>query len=195
VHRAATAVLLLALALALAAPAGAQEDDATTICHATGDPQAPYVQLVVDPAELLVHLDHEDDLIPAPARGCPTAAVPTPTQTTTAPAPTATAAPALTAAPPGPTPVPTAEVVQDDAIPAPELPPVRVRPHRIPAARRPPVAQVLAGRFTGTSPSAAVAVPRQAPLPMTGSEAWLVAAMGLGLLMAGSGLRLRFTRA
>ncbi len=42
-----------------------------SICHATGNATNPYTQTTLDFNELHVHSDHKDDLIPAPADGCP----------------------------------------------------------------------------------------------------------------------------
>jgi hypothetical protein len=42
-----------------------------TICHATGRTSNPYVSITVDASSLGGHDDHEDDIIPAPAGGCP----------------------------------------------------------------------------------------------------------------------------
>ena len=40
-----------------------------TVCHATGDPAAPYQLLTVSSAELEEHLGHPNDFGPAPAGG------------------------------------------------------------------------------------------------------------------------------
>jgi len=42
-----------------------------TVCHATGDAANPYEQITVSGAELTTHLGHADDIMPAPAGGCP----------------------------------------------------------------------------------------------------------------------------
>jgi hypothetical protein len=42
-----------------------------TVCHATGDAANPYEKLTVSGAELTTHLGHADDIMPAPAGGCP----------------------------------------------------------------------------------------------------------------------------
>ena len=46
-------------------------DGKLTICHATGDATTPYDEITLDFNELTAHADHQDDLIPAPAGGCP----------------------------------------------------------------------------------------------------------------------------
>jgi hypothetical protein len=42
-----------------------------TICHANGSTTTPYDQITISFAELIAHADHPDDIIPAPAGGCP----------------------------------------------------------------------------------------------------------------------------
>ena len=42
-----------------------------TICHATGDTANPYNEITIDFNELTAHIDHKDDVIPAPVDGCP----------------------------------------------------------------------------------------------------------------------------
>jgi hypothetical protein len=42
-----------------------------TICHAVGDVASPYTELVLAVNELPAHSKHQDDIIPAPAMGCP----------------------------------------------------------------------------------------------------------------------------
>ncbi|HEY5158176.1 MAG TPA: hypothetical protein VII93_09480, partial [Anaerolineales bacterium] len=64
------------------APAGgcpaslvAVSDANITICHATGDTANPYEAITVTSAQLDEHSGHPNDLIPAPANGCPTSPV------------------------------------------------------------------------------------------------------------------------
>jgi hypothetical protein len=45
---------------------------ATTVCHATGNPENPYEEVIVNSTELAVHVGHASDIIPAPVGGCPT---------------------------------------------------------------------------------------------------------------------------
>src|SRR5205085_2202997 len=71
-------LLPAALVMLMAAPSGASAQ-VTVICHATGDPAAPYQQLALQPADTLEHLTHADDLVPAPEGGCPAQAVAEPT--------------------------------------------------------------------------------------------------------------------
>ncbi len=49
-----------------------------TICHATGSASNPYVVITISTNGLNGHGDHEGDIIPMPAGGCPTAPVTTP---------------------------------------------------------------------------------------------------------------------
>jgi hypothetical protein len=44
----------------------------TTICHKVSSAKKPYVKLVVGTRALKAHMKHADDIIPAPAAGCPT---------------------------------------------------------------------------------------------------------------------------
>lgn len=46
------------------------------ICHATDDSSAPYALLSLGLGELPEHTKHTDDLIPAPAEGCPNEVIP-----------------------------------------------------------------------------------------------------------------------
>jgi hypothetical protein len=63
----------LALAGCKSAGAAAQLNDGTLrICRATGDAASPYEEITLDFHELVVHADHEGDLIPTSADGCPT---------------------------------------------------------------------------------------------------------------------------
>jgi len=43
-----------------------------TICHATGSKTHPYNEITVSVNGLNGHANHPDDIIPAPASGCPT---------------------------------------------------------------------------------------------------------------------------
>jgi len=50
-----------------------KSNEKVTICHATGSSTNPFVQITISKNGLNGH-DHHDDIIPAPAGGCPTAA-------------------------------------------------------------------------------------------------------------------------
>jgi hypothetical protein len=67
-----------------------------TICHATGSAANPYNEIVIDFNALRGHGTHKNDLIPAPAGGCPAAASRTVTISTK---PTITATASLTVTP------------------------------------------------------------------------------------------------
>jgi hypothetical protein len=74
---AALSVFVLA-ALSIAACGGSAiaaplNDGKLTICHATGNATTPYDEITLDFNGLSAHVDHKDDLIPAPAAGCPKA--------------------------------------------------------------------------------------------------------------------------
>ena len=47
-------------------------NDKVTICHATGSKKNPYTEITVSVNGLNGHDQHEGDIIPAPAGGCPT---------------------------------------------------------------------------------------------------------------------------
>lgn len=50
--------------------------DTISICHATGDADAPYELLTLTANDLTAHSTHSDDIIPAPAEGCPDELIP-----------------------------------------------------------------------------------------------------------------------
>ncbi|HEY8638019.1 MAG TPA: hypothetical protein VIL64_02165, partial [Solirubrobacteraceae bacterium] len=54
-----------------------------TICHATGSSTNPYVEITISRNGLNGHGKHADDIIPAPAGGCPTSATTPVTGSTT----------------------------------------------------------------------------------------------------------------
>lgn len=167
-----------ALLMVLAAPSGAAAQ-VMTICHATGDPNTPYQQIDLQPADTIGHLTHEHDLVPAPPGGCPAQLVPEPTAE----------------------PDPQADIVPT-ATPAPAAPAPRRRgTRRRRQARRTPrqdQASAPAGSTAPATPAAgplsATAVLEGQTLPMTGQDIPAVALMGLGFLLAGAGLRLRYAR-
>ena len=184
---------IIALLLAAAPSATAQAQDQVTICHATGSAENPYVQMTLDSTAMLEHINHEDDLVPAPAEGCPATAVVDPEDT---PVPTATPTPAV--ATPAPTPAPT-------RTPRPRRPRNDRKRDRDRDDRRDRDRddgavrgqQESGGGSGGTAPMLTAAPqPAQASatgtqdLPMTGAEIWLIGAFGIGFLLSGSGLRL-----
>jgi hypothetical protein len=62
-------VLVLLTTVVLAACSAATP---TSYCHATGDPANPYQEISADSTNANAHLEHEADLWPVPANGCPT---------------------------------------------------------------------------------------------------------------------------
>ena len=67
-------LVLAALTMAACGSSGISDqlnDGKLTICHATGNAVNPYDEITLDFNELTAHVDHKDDLIPAPAGGCP----------------------------------------------------------------------------------------------------------------------------
>jgi LPXTG-motif cell wall-anchored protein len=166
-------LLPVTIAILLAAPATAR-GQATTICHATGDPNTPYQQIDVAPEASIEHLQHADDIVPAPAEGCPAQLV-TDEVDPAAPLPTVTAAP------------------QPDVVPTPQArkprPRARKRRRAQPAPPRPASQAAPAVSQGDLGPTATV---HSDSLPMTGAEIPAIALMGLGFLLAGAGLRLRY---
>jgi len=68
-----------------------------TICHATGSEKNPYVEITISTqGELNGHLPHHDDIIPAPAEGCPGVAGGASVETTPSASPTPTPIPSET---------------------------------------------------------------------------------------------------
>lgn len=54
-------------------PSAVGEDRKVTICHATGSQTNPYEQITISENAVPAHQNnHRDDIIPAPAEGCPT---------------------------------------------------------------------------------------------------------------------------
>jgi hypothetical protein len=160
-------ILLLLALLAFPPSAGAQEQVA--ICHATGDPAAPFSLIEIATDDLGAHLEHEEDIVPAPDAGCPVAAQATPTPAYGLPTVTAT-----------PVPLEDDGVQESDIVP-PDSP--APRPPRDVAAPTSGTAEPLAA----SAPAIAIA---SAPLPATGAEVWLTGLFGLSFLVAGAGLRL-----
>jgi hypothetical protein len=73
--------LIVIIALIMAACSSLKADlqgnnGQIAICHAASDTANPYEQISVDFNELVTHGDHPNDLIPAPAEGCPKTIVP-----------------------------------------------------------------------------------------------------------------------
>lgn len=67
-------MVLLAFTVAACSGAGMDvpvNDGNLTICHATGNTATPYDEITLNFNDLASHADHVDDLVPAPATGCP----------------------------------------------------------------------------------------------------------------------------
>ena len=205
------AVLLSSLLLAAAAaPASAQST--ITLCHATGAASVPYVVAVVPVDNPLGHDAHPDDLIPAPASGCPstvaTYGVPTPAPTA---APTAAPADGTTICHAVRGGYVTLTVSEQglrehrgharDRIPAPAggcpayTPPTAPVDRDAPPAPAAPTGGALPTRTSqgATAPRRRAAVTRAADgtLPMTGDDdSALILLVGAGLILMGTGGRL-----
>ncbi len=61
---------IVALTL-LASCASVSATASSTVCHATGDAENPYEEVIVTTTELNEHLGHPNDINPAPFTGCP----------------------------------------------------------------------------------------------------------------------------
>ena len=173
-------LLLLCLALAVT-PSSAQAQAA--ICHATGSPAQPFVAMNLAADDLFDHLDHADDLIPAPAGGCPAVDVPDPAATDDPEEPQG-AGPGST---PDVIPTPTAPTVTATATATATATPVQAA-DGAPEADDGGAVLGQGGRDATTRAGAAAALNR---LPLTGSETWLIGLAGFGLLLAGLGLSLQ----
>lgn len=142
------------------------------ICHRNTD--GTYRRESVGREDLKGHDGHKNDLIPAPNGTCPgleAEATPAPTSTSTAaPDPTRTAVPGPTRTS---TPEPTATATPTPA-----------------ADDDNSEGGVLSGSGGGGTSSPPAVGTTAEELPFTGFELWLIATAGLGLAMAGLGLRL-----
>ena len=68
-------LVVVAQVLVLALLAGCNGAVPTAVCHATGDPATPYQEVTVDATTWKDHINHPNDIYPAPADGCPTTQV------------------------------------------------------------------------------------------------------------------------
>ena len=201
-----------ALTMVGASPAIATEVQGhtpVTICHATSSETNPYVTITVDDdsVKLQGHLAHEDDIIPAPAAGCPGPAVVVPPVEPPVVVPPVVVPPVEPPVVTDPPPVlecAEGEEVSGDFcapadLPCPgqdSCPPLIVPPVEPPVVAVPPVAPPVAV----TPPvQAALSVVPPAPLARTGAaeelantgfNGWPLAA-GAALLLLGGGLLLR----
>ena len=170
----------------------------TTICHATGSATNPYVTITISNNALPAHMRHQDgrDIIPAPAGGCPTGQqtqteqppgtteqTPPPTTTETqtpAPATSETTAPATQQQP-------AAQVLGQTVTGS---SPSKSGPTSTPAG------SVLGATTSGSSPSASASpaatgtrASSSSSLPFTGTDAIIVAILGLAALLLGVTMR------
>lgn len=156
------ALAFLAAAACAATPVAAHAQAAVTLCHATGNPAAPYLLLTVSGPELELHIEHADDIVPAPAGGCPAVAEDS-------------------------DPVPAG-----DEIPAPSATAQPRAPRRRARARtraRQRAAAAPAAPAAASPSASAKTTPAMTGLPLTGVRSDLVFSAGIGLLLAGFGLR------
>ena len=158
----------------------------TTLCHATGSDTNPYVEITISNRAVKAHARHQDgeDIIPAPAGGCPGPA------SASAPEVVGTALGTVLGLgdEPAPQPSSTAPAAGEEAAPG----------------DGPTVLGVSEGRDApATEPAAATAAETggsddddSGSLPFTGLELVLLVAIGAALLLAGLTIRrLRATRA
>ncbi|MGY2082601.1 hypothetical protein [Blastococcus sp. SYSU DS0539] len=71
-----TLALMLLSLLVTAGTSSAAPPGKITICHSTGSAENPYVSITVSEKALAGHVEHGDDIIPAPPTGCPTSTTP-----------------------------------------------------------------------------------------------------------------------
>ena len=177
---------------------------AVWLCQATGD--GAYVRVSVLPERLTEYRRNPNNIVPAPAGGCPVSVGVglEPPPTTAAPAPPPVAAPVPAAPAPAPAPPARTPPPVESTPPAPATQPV-------PAPRATPPAEIGEPATAPTSPQGAVkavtasggATVRRAStatgpvpatlaqLPNTGNETALLLFLGADLLLLGAGLRLR----
>ena len=174
------------------APAAAKKPDAAkdkgrdkvTICHATGSETNPYVTITIAEPAVRAHERHQDgeDIIPAPAEGCPggttTAAAPRTASSFGIAAPVAPATPAA----PGSRMTPRAMVLGETLSGGPALADVEDEEAAV-AAETVRRESGAAGKPTATG-----------RLPFTGLDLVLLVVTGLGALLAGIALRRSVTR-
>ena len=160
----------------------------TTLCHATGSTTNPYVTITISNNAVPAHQRHQDgrDIIPAPAGGCPTTAAsaqqqPAQQQDQPAAATPTTGASTKTPAPAGQTGV-LGESTSGSSTPS----------GSSGSSASPDNVSVLGASTSNSAPSAgsspAATATRSSSsngLPFTGTDAIIVAILGLALLLAG----------
>jgi hypothetical protein len=168
----------------------------TTICHATGSATNPFVTITISNNALPAHMRHQDgrDIIPAPAGGCPTGQqtqTEQPAKPEKTPPPTTTETPTLA---PG---------TSETTAPATQQPAAQVLGETVtgssPSKSGPtstPAGGVLGATTSGSSPSASASpaatgtrASSSGSLPFTGTDAIIVAILGLAALLLGVTMR------
>lgn len=169
----------------------------TTICHATGSATNPYVTITISNNAIPAHRRHQDgrDIIPAPAGGCPTGQETTQTPTeqqssTSGTTSTATGTPATPPAAAGTQPAAatgTGQVLGETVTGSTSTP-----ASGTPSGN----GSVLGATASGSSPSASASPAATATrtssssgLPFTGTDAIVVAIIGLAALLVGLTMR------
>jgi hypothetical protein len=159
----------------------------TTICHATGSTTNPYVTITISNNAIPAHQRHQDgrDIIPAPEGGCPTGQqsqsqqpTPPPTEKQTS---TETMAPANMSQPAG-------QVLGQSVSGS--------SPSNTTAGTTAPKVSVLGATTSGRAPSASTSpaatgtrAASSSSLPFTGTDAIIVAILGLAALLIGVTMR------
>jgi hypothetical protein len=163
-----------------------------TICHATGSATNPYVTITISNNAIPAHRRHQDgrDIIPAPGGGCPTGQQSQSQQPSTETPPagptTQTAAPATQQ-----TTAPGTSQVLGESTTSGSSPSSTTT-----GSSTPSTGSVLGATTSGSSPSAstspaatATRAASSSSLPFTGTDAIIVAILGLAALLIGVSMR------
>ena len=169
---------------------------AVLVCQATGD--GSYVLIRVLPDRLQEYRRNPNNLVPAPAGGCPASVgagtEPIPTTSTPSVAPPATTP---TPAPPAATtPAPAPETSTPAITPAPKAKTAAAKRKATTSTSTTPPASAVAGATASSTVPRPTTYTGDLPakldrLPNTGNETALLLAFGADLLLLGAGLRLR----
>jgi hypothetical protein len=166
-----------------------------TICHATGSATNPYVTITISNNAIPAHRRHQDgrDIIPAPEGGCPTGQQSQSQQPSTPPTETQPGAPTTQTAAPATqqTTAPGTSQVLGESTTSGSSPSSTTTGSSTPSAGR-----VLGATTSGSSPSAstspaatATRAASSSSLPFTGTDAIIVAILGLAALLIGVSMR------
>ena len=160
-----------------------------TICHRTGSATNPFVEITISVNGLNGHGDHEGDIIPAPAGGCPATEPAPAAETETAPDEPAV----VTEEPVAPADeedVPDEGSVLSGGGSGGATPRERTTPVGDPIPAVPASVPAEPAEPAAAAPAVPAALPAAArdELPFTGLETWLLLMVGVGLTMAGTGL-------